>query len=427
MDAVILLSLFFLFMFLSVPIGVSIGLAIIITLTINPIVPMAFLGQAMINNLSSFPLLAVPFFMLAGFVMESGGLSRRLVAFAKAFVGNRTGGLATVTVLTCLLFGAISGSAPATVAAVGTIMIPSMVKENYSREYAAGLTAVSGGLGVILPPSIPFVLFGLATNASISRLFLAGVLPGLLVAALLAITSRIISGKRGYHGTGEEFSWRRLCAAFWDAKWALFAPVIILGGIYGGIFTPTEAAVMGVVYGLVVGKFLYKELTLEKLIHAFVENGKLVGAVIITFATAIALGTILALLQIPQQISAAIASISTEVLVVMLILNIFLLIMGLFMDTAAAILILAPLFASILIPLGVDLTHLGVIMTVNLAIGFVTPPVAVSIFIASGVSGASLLKVGKEAMPFVLALLVALVIIVLVPELSLWLPNLVMD
>jgi len=423
MVAILLLIGFFVFLCIGVPIGISIGLSIIGVLVFNPFTSFSYLGQTMVTSLMNFPLLAVPFFMLAGSVMETGGLSKRLVAVANTIVGGGTGGLAKVTVITCLFFGAISGSAPATVAAIGGIMIPMMVKEKYSIDYAAGVSAVSGGLGVIIPPSIPFVLYGVSTGTSIGTLFVGGIVPGCIIGALLFFVADKTCKKRGYLGTGEKFSFKKFTEAFWDAKWALLVPVIILGGIYGGIFTPTEAAVVSVVYGLIVGVFIYKELKWKDLPRIFIDNGVLVGAVIITAATATALGTAFSMLQVPTTIANAIALVSSNKYVVMAIIAVFLLFVGMIMDVAAAILILAPILLQIVVPLGWDPVHFGIIMTVDLAIGFVTPPVAMNLFVASGISGVPVNRIAVTAMPFIIAFLIGLIIIIMFPQLTLWLPT----
>jgi C4-dicarboxylate transporter DctM subunit len=419
-----LLGSFACFLLVSVPIGVSIGLAIIVTIAATNVTVFGMLGQAMQTSLVQFPLLAVPFFMLCGSLMETGGLSKRLVNVGLAFVGHKRGGLATVAILTCLFFGAISGSAPATVAAIGTIMIPSMTKYNYDKEYATGLMAVSGGLGVIIPPSIPFVLYGVATSTSVGDLFIGGVFPGILLGIILIIISTYLCKKKGYEGTGEEFSWKKVGKAIWDAKWALLVPIIILGGIYGGIFTPTEAAIVACVYGLIIGLFVYKELKFEALYKMFVDNGILVGSVIITMATATALGTIFAMLQVPTHIAAAISTVSQNKYVILLLINLFLLVVGMLMDVAAAILILAPILVQVVRAFGIDPVHFGIIMTVNLAIGFVTPPVAVSMYVASGISGVPVMRVARQAVPFLFGFLIGLAIIVMIPQLVLFLPSL---
>lgn len=419
----VLMGTFVLLMALSVPIGVSIGLAIIVTIFVSPITSFAFVGQSMVTSLCSFPLLAVPFFMLAGALMETGGLSKRLVAVGEAIVGRQRGGLGIVTIICCLFFGAISGSAPATVAAIGGIMIPAMTSRGYDKEYATGLSAVAGGLGVIIPPSIPFVFYALSTNVSVGELFMAGIIPGCIVAACMILVNMIQCKRYGYKGSEEAFSFKRLLRSIWDAKWALLVPVIILGGIYGGVFTPTEAAVVSCVYGIIVGKFIYKEMKWSDLPKIFVSSGVLFGAVSLTIATATALGTVFSMLQLPATLAAAIASISTNKYVVMLLINLFLLVVGMCMDTGAAILILAPVLYQIILPLGIDPVHFGVIMTINLAIGMVTPPVAINLFVASGMTGIPTLKIAKQAVPFIIAFAFALIVIVLCPPLSTWLPS----
>lgn len=419
-----LMGLFVFFLALSVPIGVAIGLSIIITIAITDVTVYMMLGQAMQTSLANFPLLAVPFFMLCGSLMETGGLSRRLVNVGQAFVGHKRGGLATVAILTCLFFGAISGSAPATVAAIGTIMIPAMVKHKYDKEYATGLMAVAGGLGVIIPPSIPFVLYGVATDTSVGDLFIGGVIPGVLLGCILILFSYFICRRKGYEGNGIPFSWANVGKALWKAKEALLVPIIILGGIYGGIFTPTEASIVACVYGLFVGLFVYKELKWKDLPKLFIENGILVGSVIITMATATALGTIFAMLQVPSQIAAAIGAVSSNKYVILLLINLFLLVVGMCMDVAAAIIILAPILVKVVAPFGIDPIHFGIIMTVNLAIGFVTPPVAVSLYVASGISGVPVMRVARQAVPFLIAFLIGLFIIIIIPELTMWLPSL---
>lgn len=425
MQIALLMGAFIFLLILSVPIGASIGLAICITLVFFPtITTFSFIGQSMITSMNSFPLLAVPFFMLCGSLMGAGGLSKRLVRICEALLGRYTGGLAMVTIVACLFFGAISGSAPATVAAIGGIMIPSMVKKGYDLEYSTGLTAVSGGLGVIIPPSIPFVFYGLSTGVSIGSLFIAGVIPGIMIGLLLILVSTVICKKRGFHGNGIPFDGKELLAAIWDGKWALLVPVIILGGIYGGLFTPTEAAVVACVYGLIVGKFIYKELKWSDLLPMFVDNGVLFGSVAITIATATALGTIFSMMSVPAKLAAAIAAFSTNKYVILLLINAFLLVVGMCMDVGAAILILAPVLYQVITPLGIDPIQFGVIMVINLAIGMCTPPVAINLFVASGMTGVPMLKVAKQAIPFILTMLVALLIITFVPGISTFLPNL---
>lgn len=424
MQIAVLMGTFVLLLLLSVPIGSAIGLAVVTTIIAFPnMTTFGFLGSAMITSLNSFPLLAVPFFMLCGSIMGAGGLSQRLVRLGEALVGKFTGGLAMVTVVCCLFFGAISGSAPATVAAIGGIMIPAMVSKNYDKEFATGLSAVSGGLGVIIPPSIPFVFYGLSTGVSIGTLFMAGVIPGFIAGFLLCFVSTVICKRRGFTGTGHKFDAKELGAALWDGKWALLVPVIILGGIYGGIFTPTEAAVVACVYGIIVGKFIYKELAWKDMVPLIIDNGKLFGSVAITIATATVMGKLFSIMGLPATIASAIGQMTDNKIVVLLVINFFLLIVGMCMDVGAAILILAPVLYQVILPFGIDPVQFGVVMVINLAIGMCTPPVAINLFVASGMTGVPMMKVAKQAVPFIIAMLICLMLVTFIPGLSTWLPS----
>jgi len=403
---------------IGVPVGVSLGLGMIAVALGFGTTNLGFLAQGMYSGFDTLPLTAIPCFMLAGAIMETGGLSRRLVNVADKLVGNTTGGLGTVTVVACLFFGAISGSGPATVAAIGGIMIPYMVKAGYDRTYGTGLAAVAGGLGVIMPPSIPLVVYGVATNTSIGDLFLAGIVPAFIVAAFLIVPNVLLSKKAGYLGNGQKFSWKELGKAIWDAKWALLMPLIILGGIYGGIFTPTEAAVIATFYGIVIGLFVYKELTLKALWKMLVDNTSFVGGIMLTFAPAAAMGAVLSLLGVPIGITNFLLGISKSKWVVLLIVNLFLVVVGMVMDTTSANIIFSPILLAALKPFGVDPVHLGLLITINLAIGFVTPPVAANLFVASGMTGIPLDKIVKKAWPFIIAMFLALMLITYVPNSS---------
>ena len=425
MSALFLLGAFAVFLVLQAPIGIAIGLAVLSYLAMFPgISSLRYCSQTMFSAVDTFPLMAIPFFILAGAFMEGGGLSRRLVDFVKSLVGSTPGGLATVTVMACAFFGAISGSSPATVAAIGAIMIPSMTAEGYSLRYATAVTACAGGLGVIIPPSIPMIVYSVATNASVGKLFIGGFGPGILASVALIVVARIIAVKCGWKGSGEGFSLANVGRTFWDAKWALFVPVIILGGIYGGIFTPTEAAVVAVLYGLFVGLFVYRELDWRKIPSHLVSTAMMTGTVLIIVGTATILGRIMTIEKIPDMIAQAFLSISDNKYVILIIINIFLLFVGMVMDTLAAILILAPLLLNVVSKFGVDPVHFGLIMILNLAIGFVTPPVGVNLFVACGITGVDFLKLSKSCLPFIGALLIALILTTYVPAITLWLPNL---
>lgn len=419
MEALVIIGIAFVLLFLGVPIGISFLLSIISGILIFDINTIEFVAQGMYNGFSSLALLAIPAYILAGMVMEAGGLSARLVNMANKLVGGTKGGLGAVTILACLFFGAISGSAPATVAAIGAIMIPHMVKAKYDKDYATGLISVAGGLGVVVPPSIPFVIYGVATNTSIGDLFVAGIVPALLIAVCLLVVAYFTSKKRGYVGTGEKFSFKELGKSMKEGIWALIMPVIILGGIYGGIFTPTEAGMVALFYGIIIGKFVYKELSFKKLLKIFDQFVSFAGGIVMTFAPAITLGAVFALLDVPQAITTGLMAISGSKIVALLLVNVFLLVVGMLLDSTTAILILAPMLLAALQPFGVDPVHLGLIMTVNLAVGFVTPPVAANLFVASGMTGIPVQRIARVALPFIIALVAALLIITFIPAISL--------
>lgn len=421
MDILILVCLFFLTTLTSIPVAIAIGFTVLIfsLLFAGEVGSISFIFQNMYSSLNNFPLLAIPFFMLAGAIMETGGLSKRLVNVANQLVGHCTAGLAFVTVLACMFFGAISGSAPATVAAIGGIMIPAMVKRNYSKEFSAGLISVSGSLGVVVPPSIPFIIYGIATSTSVSDLFLAGIVPGFLVAGLLMLTSYIIGRKKGYKGGAHTFVMSEFLKALWDAKWALAMPVVILGGIYGGIFTPTEAAVIGVFIGLIAGLFVYRELTLRGLVRVVVDNGSLVGAFTLMFATANSLAFIVSVIDLPYRLVDLINAVTTNKFVILAIINVFLLFVGMFLDATSANLVFSPLLLAIVQPLGVNPVHFGIIVTINLCIGFVTPPFAGNIFLTSTLTNVPVMDIIKSSFPFVIAMFLALILVTYIPAICL--------
>jgi C4-dicarboxylate transporter DctM subunit len=422
MDGLIIVGVALVLMFIGVPVGIAFCMAMITGAAFLGVSNIQYIAQGMYNGFNNLPIIAIPCFIMAGLVMETGGLSKRLVNIANQLVGNMTGGLGAVTILACLFFGAVSGSAPATVAAIGGIMIPAMVQHNYKKDFATGLVACAGGLGVVVPPSIPFIIYGFATDTSIGDLFLAGVVPALIIASCLLIVSYFMSKKAGYSGTGKPFEMKAFLKALREGIWALLMPIIILGGIYGGVFTPTEAAVVALVYGLIVSMIIYRELSFRDLFQLLDKFVSFNGGIVLTFAPAIALGAIFALLGIPKTITSGLIAISAgNKLIALLLVNGFLLVVGMLLDSITAIIILAPMLLAALQPYGVDPIHFGIIMTLNLAVGFVTPPVAANLFVASGMTGISIERIAKVAFPFIFALLVSLLIMTYFPELSLFL------
>jgi len=423
----VLFGSLFLLIALSVPIGIAIGVSTILTiyLTIDNI-NIGTIAQKSFTALDSFPIMAIPFFILAGVLMGKGGVSKRLLDFASSLVGFMTGGLAMVTVLACMFFAAISGSGPATVAAIGSFMIPAMQEKKYGGGFASALTATAGSTGVIIPPSIPFVLLGVAGSLSISDLFIAGIFPGIVIGILLMIISYIVikMKKVDVDPSEKKVELKKVWTSFYKAIWALLTPIIVLGGIYAGIFTPTEAAAVAIVYALFVGVFIYKELRWKEIYDSLVETIQITGATLYMVGLSIAFAYLLTIERIPVKIADMILMASENPIIILLLINLFLLIVGAFIDTVAAIVILTPILLPVATEIGLDPIHFGVIMVVNLAIGFITPPVGVNLFVSSAVGKVPFDKIVKASLPLFLTMLVALMLISYIPSLSLFLVDL---
>ncbi|KXG44368.1 TRAP transporter large permease [Tepidibacillus decaturensis] len=408
---------------IGIPIAFSIGIATVAALFAGGI-PGAFMAQQSFLAVDSFPLMAVPYFILAGALMETGGLSKRIINVAQEMMGNITGGFGIVTILSSAIFAAISGSSPATVAAIGSIMIPAMIKRGYSKDFAAAVAGSGGGLGIVIPPSIPMIIYGVVTGVSIGEMFKAGFVPGIFLATLMILFIYFTSKKKGYVGTGVKFSFSRLFKAIIDAFWALMAPVIILGGIYSGVFTPTESAVIAVVYGLIVGLFIYKELKWKDIPKTLISSAMITGSVMIILGTATAFGKLVTMYQIPNQLADLILGVSDNKYIVLLLITALILFVGTFMETLSIIIIFAPLFLPLLLQLGVDPIHFGILLVVGAEIGMMTPPLGVNLFVASGISGLSIERVSKAIFPFILTLVLGLIIMLFVPWIALVIPNL---
>ncbi|MDR1535082.1 MAG: TRAP transporter large permease [Planctomycetota bacterium] len=408
----------------TVPIGASLGIAAVVAVHLSPKMQYTHVTQTMVTAIDSFPLMAVPFFILAGEIMGRGGISQRLLGTARAFFGSYTGGLGLVTVVACMFFAAISGSGPATVAAIGSLMIPSMISRGYSISYSGALVAAAGSIGVVIPPSIPMVVYSVAVGASIRDMFLAGFIPGILIGLALIATNYLIARKEGYGGEREHYTLKEKLAVTWDAKWSLLVPFIILGGIYGGVFTPTEAAAVAVIYGIVVGVFVYRDIKIPELYDIFRHAGLITATAMIIMGTASVFGRILTMEQIPGRVALFIASITESRFLILLMINILLLIVGCFMETLAAILILAPILVPVAEMIEVDKIHFGLVMIVNLAIGFITPPLGVNLFVAAGIAKISLEAICRSIVLPLVAMIIALTFITYIPGLSLWIPRL---
>lgn len=425
MHIFLLLFSFAVFVFLSVPIGVSIGMALCIYGFSGGAMGMNFISQSIFSSMNSFPLIAIPFFILAGALMEGGGLSKRLINLSNSIVGHLTGGLGIVTVLTCIFFGAISGSAIATVAAIGTIMIPAMEKQGYPRSFATALTASAGVLGTIIPPSIPMVMYCVALPAaSPGNMFIGGIGPGLLAGGALIALVYYFAKRDGYKSESDGFKFKTFIKSLINAIWALFVPIIIIGGIYGGVFSATEAAVVACVYGFIVGKFVYKELSIKMTTKAFIAAAVTVSSILIVVATGSVLGKILTVEGVPAMVEEALTSVSSNVFVLLLLINLLLLLVGCVMETFTAIIILSPILYPIVAQYGIDIYHFGVMMILNLSIGFITPPVGSNLFVACGITGMKFESLVKAIWPFLLALIVALLMVTFIPNITLFLPSL---
>jgi C4-dicarboxylate transporter, DctM subunit len=364
LTAIVLLGLFFLFLFLNLPIAISLGLSTALTLLFFDL-PIQSLPSTLFSSFTKFTLLAIPFFFLAGLILEKAGISRRLIHLAQTLTGHYTGGLAIVSVIAATFFAAISGSGPATMAAVGSIIIPAMVKAGYRKDMSGGLLATAGGIGIIIPPSIAYIVYGVIAEVSIGELFIAGIVPGLLMAVVLAITSYFISKKEKIP-TLPKASKQEIWAAFKDALWGLLVPVIILGGIYTGLFTPTESAVVAVFYGLIVGLFVYKEIKLSDLPSILIESAKTTSMIMLIVAAASSFAWLITVEGIAEDMANGLMSIASNKFTILLIITIILLIAGMFVDAISAFYIFLPIFMPIVISLGIDPVHFGILMTMNL-------------------------------------------------------------
>ncbi|WP_316861102.1 TRAP transporter large permease [uncultured Cohaesibacter sp.] len=418
-SAVLFISLA-VFLLLNVPVGIAIGLSSTAAVFAGDALSPGYIAQTLASSTDSFPIMAVPLFILAGDLMGAGGVSRRILAVANVFFGRMTGGLAIVTIAVCMFFAAVSGSGPATVAAVGGMVIPTMLRAGYSQSFTLALIATAGSIGVIIPPSIPMVLYGVSTSTSVSDLFLGGFGPGIIIGLALMGYAYFYSKKAGWSGNPEPFEWKVARHAIWEAKWALLNPLIILGGIYAGIFTPTEAAAVAAVYAFICGVFVYRELNFKTLWGPIGTSCSTIGTTMVILGCASAFTKILTIERIPNMITEALIGLTSNGSVILLIITVLLLIVGCVMDTTPAILVLSPILYPVAVSVGVDPVHFGLIMVVNLAIGFLTPPLGINLFVASRVGEAPLEVVLKGIMPFLIVMILCMLMIVYVPWITLF-------
>jgi C4-dicarboxylate transporter DctM subunit len=423
MTTVVLFLLLFALMLIGTPVAVALGLSSLLTIMFFAQDSLASLSLKLYETSEHYTLLAIPFFILGGAFMTTGGVAKRMIRFANACIGHLRGGLAMASVMACMLFAAVSGSSPATVVAVGSIVIAGMVKAGYPQPFAAGVICNAGTLGILIPPSIVMVVYGAATETSVGKLFMAGVVPGIVLGLMLMVAIYVRARMIGLKGQpraplGEVLKSGR------DSLWGLLLIVIILGGIYGGVFTPTEAAAVAAVYAFIIAVFVYRDIGMKEVPHVLLDAGKVTVMLMFIVANALLFAHVLTTERIPQQIAEAIIGWGMADWQFLIVVNILLLIAGMFMEPTGIILILAPILFPIATQMGIDPVHLGIIMVVNLEIGMVTPPIGLNLFVTAGITRMSITKVARAALPWTMVLLVFLVMVTYIPALTLALPNL---
>jgi C4-dicarboxylate transporter, DctM subunit len=418
MSTLVLFIGLILLLLIGVPIAISLGFSSMVYTWVHTDDPIIIVAQKLFDTMEHTTLLAIPFFILSSHFLTTGGVSQRLIEFAKAMVGWMDGGLAIAGVVACLLFAAISGSSPATVVAIGSIMIPGMIQAGYSKEFAVGVIATSGSLGILIPPSIPMIVYADAVEESVGKMFIAGILPGLLMGSFLVFATwfaarRMKMPRIPFQGVGHLFD------TFKDAFWGLLLIVIVVGGIYGGVFTPTEAAAVAAVYSAFIALFIHNDMTFADVPDVLLDSAKMTAVLLFIIACAMIFAHVLTEEQIPQNLAQTVMDGNPSPWMFLLMVNVILWFAGDFMEPSAILLILAPLFHPIAVNLGIDPIHLGIIMTTNMEVGMITPPVGLNLYVAAGLSGMSLGAVTKAALPWMFVLIAALVVITYVPWLSL--------
>lgn len=424
----VIFLIFFICLMIAIPISISLGIVSILPgiLDSSFTVSAKYIVRSMFGGLDSFPLLAVPMFIFSGILMARGGISKRLFNVFSYFLGKFTAGIPCAVIVTCLFYGAISGSAPATVAAVGSMTIPFLCELGYDKKFATAIVAVAGGLGVIIPPSIPFIMYGTTTGESVSDLFIAGIIPGVIIAALLMIYSIVYCKKYGedrekINKVTGELRKNGLFKLLKESFFALLSPIIILGCIYSGVASPTEAAVISVFYALILSVFIYKSIEIKEIFDVCVETIRTFAPILFILATSVAFSRVLTLMQVPQIVSEWILTNFSNKIIILLVINLVLLAVGMVMDTTPAILILTPILLPIVTAIGVNTIQFGVIMIVNLAIGFITPPIGINLFVASSLTDVPVMDIAKKSIPMIICFLIALLLFTFIPSISLML------
>lgn len=422
MTLALLLGTLALCLVLGVPVFMALGIATVVALTVSD-VPMLILGQTLYQGVDKFPLLAIPCFILAGSLMERGGVTHQIIAVVSQFTGRVRGGLGIATILACMFFSAISGSGPGTVAAVGSVMIPAMLRAGHGRDYAGAVSSSGGTLGILIPPSNPMIIYGVIAQTSIVGLFMAGIVPGAIIGVAHCLVAYLVARRLGYAATGERFDFRELARACWRGKFAIAAPFLILGGIYAGVFTPVEASVIAVLYGLFVGGVVNRMLSLRAIFDSLTEAARISTAMIIV-ATSTVFGQILTVNQAPQKLAGLLTTISTDPFTILLIIILAFFILGMFMETLSTIIIVTPVLLPVVVQLGIDPIHFGILFVVTNEVAFLTPPLGANLFVASRLANVSLERLSLHVLPHIAAIVLCILVLAYFPRISLWLPHL---
>jgi C4-dicarboxylate transporter DctM subunit len=418
----IIFLLLFGLMLTGMPVSISLGLTVLTFLFTMTTVPITSVALKLFTGIERFEIMAIPFFILAGNFLTHGGVARRMILFASSMVGHWHGGLALAGVMACALFAAVSGSSPATVVAIGSIILPAMVKQGFPKRFGAGVITTSGALGILIPPSIVMVMYSVATNTSVGQLFMAGVVPGLVLATMLGLTTWYIARKNNYPRLPKA-SWAERFRTFRESIWGLFLIIVVIGGIYSGIFTPTEAAAMSAVYAFFVAVFVYKDLTLKKVPKVLLDSANMSAMLLYIITNAVMFSFLMTSEQIPQVMAAWMLDKGLGVVAFLLFVNVLLLLAGNVMEPSSIVLIMAPILFPVAIKLGIDPVHFGIMMVVNMEVGMCHPPVGLNLYVASGITKMGITELTVAVWPWLLTMLVFLVIVTYWPPLSIWLPR----
>ncbi|MEY3263929.1 MAG: hypothetical protein RL717_1406 [Pseudomonadota bacterium] len=424
MSALVIFVLLLVLMLTGMPISIALGLTVLTFLFTMTDVPVQAVALKLFTGIEKFEIMAIPFFILAGNFLTHGGVARRMILFATSMVGHWHGGLALAGVLACALFAAVSGSSPATVVAIGSILLPAMVKQGYPKSFGAGVVTTSGALGILIPPSIVMVMYSVSTNTSVGKLFMAGVIPGLMLAVLLGLTTWVLARKKNYPRM-DKASWTERFVAFRRSAWGLLLIVIVMGGIYSGVFTPTEAAAMAAVYAFVIAVFVYKDMGLRQVPKVLRDSAAMSAMLLYIITNAVLFSFLMTSEGIPQAMAGWIMDKGFGVISFLLVVNLLLLLAGNVMEPSSIVLIMAPILFPVAVALGIDPVHFGIIMVVNMEVGMCHPPVGLNLYVASSITKMGISELTVAVLPWLLTMLGFLLIVTYVPQISLWLPRLI--